>query len=490
VESKTVSEEMLYKQWINHKELGQLKTINGEDVEVLDIGVFNGDEGGPDFKNSRIRIGNFVFIGDVEIDTNYSDWINHAHNLNNHYNKVILHVSLYNKQNQEYVYTRDGRKIPTLCLSNYLSPSMLESMIKETDTIKTNHAYLKCLTDINLLNEEKKIEILSKMGIERLNKKCERILVRLKELSYLNSLNLHEPVIAYHFSPEEMGKQIDSKSLESAELWEQVFYELIFEALGYSKNKVPMLELAKAANIKFMKLLDKNNFIEMSEAALFNIANLFNENLKADSGNLSQYVRNMVKNWQKIKLIYDGTILTEIEWHFFKLRPQNFPTIRIAGGARFLNQLLNNNLINVLIKKIKEIHNLNVLIGSIKNLFVIKAEGYWKEHYVFEKPIKSEIKYFVGAQRSDEIMVNVIFPLFLVYFEVFNQPQYAKKLLQMYNIFTQKSENNIVNEVAEALGMTKYIEKTIITQGMLEIFRNYCSKNKCPDCPIGAAVFN
>ncbi len=490
MESKNVSEELLYKQWINHKELGQLKTISGDDVEILDIGVFNGDEGGPDFKNSRIRIGNFVFIGDVEIDTNYTDWVNHAHNLNNHYNKVILHVSLYNKQNQEYVYTRDGRRIPNLCLSNYLNTHELDIFTKESDSNKGNHAFLKCLKDVNILSEEKKVDVLSKMGIERLNKKCERVLQRLKELSYLSTLNLKEPVVSYQISPEEIEMKIDPKFLENPEIWEQIFYELIFEALGYSKNKVPMLELAKAADIKFIKTLNKGNFIENTEASLFNIANLFNDNLKADTEYLSEYVKSIVRNWQKIKNNYDGTILTDIEWHFFKLRPQNFPTIRIAGGTRFLDQLINNNLINVIIKKIKEIHNLNVLIGSIKNLFVIKADGYWKEHYVFEKAIKSEIKYFVGAQRADEIMVNVIFPLFLVYFEVFNLPQYGKKILQMYNIFTQKSENNIVNEVAEALGMTSYIEKTIITQGMLEVFRNYCSKNKCPDCPIGDAIFN
>jgi len=490
VESKNISEDLLYQYWINHKELGQLKTIAGDDVEILDIGVFNSNSGGPDFKNSRIRIGNFVFVGDVEIDTNYADWVNHAHNLNNHYNKVILHVSLYNKQNQEYVYTRDGRRIPNLCLSYYLNQGSIDLINKEKEPIKGNHAFLKCLKDINVLSEDKKIEVLSKMGIERLNKKCERILIRLKELSYIDSLGINEPISKFNMSPEEIEKQINPKILEKTQIWEQIFYELIFEALGYSKNKVPMLELAKAANIEFMKKINDNTFIENAEASLFNIANLFNDNLKADTANLSGYVKNIVKTWQKTKVLYQGAILTDVEWHFFKLRPQNFPTIRIAGGAKFLDQLLNHNLINVIIKKIKEIHNLNVLIGSIKNLFVIKAEGYWKEHYIFEKQIKSEIKYFVGAQRADEIMVNVIFPLFLVYFEVFNQPELGKKILHMYNIFSQKSENNIVSEVAEALNMNKYIEKTILTQGMLEIFRNYCSKNKCPDCPIGAAIFN
>ncbi len=489
MDSKNITEEILYKYWMNYKEFGHLKTIDGEDIEILDIGILNGAEGGPDFKNSRIRIGNFVYVGDVEIDTNYSDWVNHAHHINNHYNKVILHVSLYNKQHQEYVYTRDGRRVPNLCLSDYLKPQILYEIKEHLDNMN-EHFYLKCYKDIKIVSEEKRLEILSNLGIERLNKKCENILSRLKELSYINNLELKEPVIHYNLSQEENEKKIDIKNLEKPGIWEQVLYELVFEALGYSKNKVPMNLLAKAANISFIKLLNGDNFVEKIEAALFNIANLFNENLRADTANLSDYVKNIVKNWQQIKKVYDGEILTDVEWHFFKLRPQNFPTIRIAGGARFLDLMINHNLINVIIKKIKEIHNLNVLINSIKNLFVIKAEGYWKDHYVFEKQIKSEIKYFVGVQRAEEIIINVIIPFFLVYFRVFNYPVEVKRIIQIYTNFTQKSDNSIIDEVAKELQLESYLEKTIITQGMLQLFRNYCSKNRCPECPFGAELLN
>ena len=452
MELPKVTEEILYEQWINHKNLGALKTAGGEDIEILDIGMFNNDEAGPDFRNTRIRIGNFVFIGDVEIDINYNDWVNHGHNINNKYNKVILHVSLFNKQSHQYVYTRDGRKVPTLVLVNYLEQGLIDLFCKKIE--KDNgflHNQLKCHDSIKHIPESIKIDALLKLGMERLNKKCEKIVLRLKELAYLNSLSCKEPAVAYQMSPETIAQNINYSDLHQKDIWEQVFYELIFEALGYSKNKIPMNELAKAADLKFLRLLNSENIVQCYEAVLFNIGNLFNENLKSDSSNLSDYIKGVMKCWQNSKGFYDGNVLEDIEWHFFKLRPQNFPTIRIAGGARFLDSLINKNLIEVIIRKIKEIHNIEVLINSIRNLFVIKAEGYWREHYVFEKPIKSEIKYFVGAQRADEIIINVIFPFFTVYFDVFGLPNYSKKILQMYNIFKQKSDNKIISDVAASL---------------------------------------
>lgn len=491
MEALSITEEILYDNWKNNKNLGVLKTTAGDDVEILDIGIQNTNEAGPDFKNSRIRIGNFVFIGDVEIDTSYNDWVNHGHNINNRYNKVILHVSLFNKQKHQYVYTRDGRKIPTLCLYDYLEHGVIELFTKNSEYNNTQlNSYLKCNEAIKYVDEKIKILTLSELGIERLQKKCERIILRLKELSYLDSLSLNEPVINYQLSPENIEKPLSPADVTDKETWEQVFYELVFEALGYSKNKIPMLSLAKAADIKFLRSIKTNQIILMYESILFHVGNLFNENLKAGSSNLSDYINELVQDWDIAKLKYDGKTLEDIEWHFLKLRPQNFPTIRIAGGARFLDLLLNNNLLDVIIKKIKEIHNIEVLINSIRNLFVIKADGYWKNHFVFEKPIKSEIKYFIGAQRADEIIINVILPFFTVYFDLYNQPVYSKKLLQMYNIFTQKAENKIVTDVAKNLRMEQYLEKTIITQGMIEIFRSYCSKNRCAECKIGEEAFN
>ena len=152
--------------------------------------------------------------------------------------------------------------------------------------------------------------------------------------------------------------------------------------------------------------------------------------------------------------------------------------------------LLYENLIEILNKKIIEIRNYNVLINSIRTMFVFKARGYWKNHYVFGKESRDDVKYFIGAARADEIIINVILPFFAVYYEVFGKDELAKKIVKIYSIYPQKSDNKIVREVAEGLNSTDFLKKTVLTQGLLELFRSYCSRKKCLECEIGAVIFS
>jgi hypothetical protein len=142
------------------------------------------------------------------------------------------------------------------------------------------------------------------------------------------------------------------------------------------------------------------------------------------------------------------------------------------------------------VKKISEIHNLTVLINSLRSVLIIRGEGFWRNHFVFDQPANAEIKYFVGAARADEILVNVILPFFTVYFDIFGKPPLSKKILRMYQVFEQKSDNQIITDVSKGLQLEEYSKKTIYAQGMIELFRNFCSKNKCLECEIGETVFN
>jgi hypothetical protein len=266
---------------------------------------------------------------------------------------------------------------------------------------------------------------------------------------------------------------------------------LIFEALGYSQNKTQMVNLAKHANINFLTKLDKDGIIiDKYEAILFNISGLINKKEKNIDEATSNYLERLSLNWNSIRNLYDGTFMEEVEWNFFKQRPQNFPTIRIAGGARILYQLIFNDLISTLIKKITEIHNPTVLINSLRTITIVKADGYWKSHFVLGEKAKMDLNYFVGASRADEIIVNVILPFFSVYFEIFGKKDLSKKVLKLYSIFEQKDENQIIVNMVNAMQLKEKGKRTIITQGLIELFRNWCSKNKCLECEIGKSVFN
>lgn len=488
--TQKVYESHLYEIWQNKDYENNLKSISGDEIEVLEAGMQDLSESGPDFKNARIRIGNLTYVGDIEIDGDYRDWKLHGHNIDLKYTKVILHVCLLNKFKQPYVYTKDGRKVPTICLKDFVKATKLNNLPKQMPQ-SSQGSKLKCSLGVSDVQVEVKEQFLTQLGIERFKKKCNRVHKRLKELLYVNELSLKEPVLGYDL-PSEFDEQVfDDKSFNDREIWEQVFYELLFEALGYSKNKAIMTNLAQSANISFIKkIINAGDGREMIESSLFGIGGILPKKISNNGDTLPAYVAQILSNWEKIRNIYDGKIYEETDWHFFKLRPQNFPTIRLAAGSRLLVDIVERNLIDTIVKKIREIRNLTVLINSIRSLFVIKSDGFWSQHYVFDKPAGVDIKYFVGATRADEIVVNVILPFFAVYFEIFEDEKLSNKVYKLYFMYNQKSDNKIVRDVAKNLGMTNQLKRTILSQGMIELFRSYCSKNKCLECSIGKIVFN
>ncbi len=487
-----IPESLLYEVWQKQSYKSSLKTETGDDISILDTGSKNDDFAGPDFKNARIRIGNLTYIGDIEIDSSYTDWKNHGHNIDNKYNSVILHATFINKNHQPHVYTRNGRKVPSICLARFIDDSLIEnlkqSVSEDNEEVVTN---MKCSSVSVSISSEIKEKFLSQLGVDRFHKKCNRIFERLKEIQFLNELNIKEPVIGYELSSRFHEKKFQHSDFSNKLLWQQLFYELLFEALGYSKNKVQMNELAQIANISFLKKIESDGIlVDKYEALLLYISGLAKSADKVNSPDSKNYIERILLNWNAVKPFYDGRYMEESNWHFFRLRPQNFPTIRLAAGARLLKELLHGNMINIIAKKITEIHNLTVLINSLRSLFVIKSDGFWKNHYTLDQAASSEIKYFVGATRADEIVINVVLPFFAVYFEVFGSPNITKKILKIYSIYEQRSENQIVVDVGKSLNMNDSVRRSVLAQGMIDLFRNYCSKNKCLECEIGKIIFN
>ncbi len=490
--SSKVYETQLYEIWEKQIYTKALRTVAGEDVQVLDVGVRNDDNGGPDYRNARIRIGNLTFVGDIEIDPDYTDWKLHGHNIDGKYNKVILHASLNNKNKHPYVYSRDGRKIPTICMIEFLPKDIVEKLSQKPNENHVDGKHgLKCYQLNEIVSKEEKEKFLSHLGMQRFNKKCKKIYSRLKELKFISEFKIKEPVISYELSAKFHERDFSHSDFNIKEIWQQLLYELIFEALGYSKNKTIMMELAKHAKIDYLMKIEKDGvLVNKYEAVLFNIAGLAPKIQTVKDKESIEYLEKLNLLWNAFSHLYDGEYLSETQWHFFRLRPQNFPTIRIAAGARILNEIINNNLIGTLSKKINEIRNPNVLINSLRSLFIVKSEGYWHSHYIFDRKAKNDIKYFVGAARADEIIVNVILPFFSVYYEIFGNNALSKKVLKIYDLFNQRSDNNLIIEVASSLGLKEDAKRTVISQGMIELFRGYCSKNKCLECDIGKVVFN
>lgn len=487
---KDISEDELQNIWIKQSFTSTLKTQSGDIVSVLDHGERNVSTSGPDFRNVRLRIGNLVYVGDLEIDTDYSNWKTHGHNIDSKYNSVILHISLSNRNNHHYIYTKDGRKVPTLTLEKFVKKNLFEKVKSEIKIKQDNsNNFIRCASISDAVEMSEKKEFIAKLGIERFKKKYNRIYHRLKELSYISELKINEPTIKYSLHPDFAKKEFTSENFKNKKLWQQLLYEYLFESLGYSHNKEIMLKLARAVNVEFINSNIQNNSEEL-ESLFFNVSGLMPEVKNLPKAEVSEYTSTLAEHWKKIGLKYDGQKFSETDWHFFRIRPHNFPTIRIMGGVQYVNLILNRNFIGNIIKKIEEIRKIPILINSIRSLLIIKSYGFWRTHYIFDQVSKNEIKYFIGFSRADEILVNIILPFFMVYFDVFGKKELSKKIIKIYNLYEQKDDNKITREVSTSLGMPSIQKNTIYAQGMIELYRNYCSKKRCLECEIGKVVFN
>ena len=331
-----VSEKLLYEIWKSENFEAQLKTVDDQIIEIIDTGENNKDYAGPDFFNSRIKIGNILYLGDVEIDIWHSDWKAHGHYLDKKYNKVILHIVLSKERFRPYVYTQDGRKINSICLIDFINVSYQSSLRNAIESERANRGFVMPCSEINeniLLQD--KLKLLTDLGIERFKQK---------------EMNIREPIVRYDFGEEFQNKKFTPAEFNDPLLWQQLIYEMIFEALGYSKNKDNMLKLAKAVNLDFLiKFKEEEKFQDIIECALFNVSGIISVDHTNSDEKSTEYLRVLIEKWSEIKDQYDGAYFKKEEWNFFKLRPQNFPTVRIAGASRIIRRLLKDELLRNII---------------------------------------------------------------------------------------------------------------------------------------------
>ncbi len=485
-----IAEELIYKIWEERRFDQSLTTADGLAIEILDPGVRNTDQAGPDYHHARIRIGNITFAGDVEIDRFHSDWKAHGHHLNQRYNKIILHAVLSNNSSYPYVVTADGRKVPTLELDKFLNSSIKENLIKDLSESKSDKDIKMPCSELNHnMERREKLRFIKNLGLIRFRKKCERNLERLKELIILDENKISEPKLYHNFQKEISTRQFNNNDFNKSDLWLQLLYEQVFEALGYSNNKDIMLKLSRAVDIKFLKKIDQLNTLKL-ESIYLNVSGLIPEVTEINDEETSAYLRKCLDLWSEIKDKYDSQTFNKTQWHFFKLRPQNFPTVRIAAGARFVEKLINRDKFNHLANHFSEKIEIQKLISRLRNDIVTKGEGYWVDHFNFNKPAKSRLNYFIGIGRADEIIVNILLPIYSIYFELQDKKPLAQKVLELYLNYYQKEGNHLVDQVNDVLGFKNEKFRSVYYQGMIDLFRNYCIKKKCLECEIGKKVFS
>ncbi len=398
-----------------------LFTIDNEQVEIIKVGQHNSDAG-PDFFNAKIKVGDTLWAGNVEVHINASDWQKHNHQNDNAYDNIILHVVF----NADIVLKRiSGETIPTIELKDKISEKVIQNYLY----FKSNKDWIPCEKQIAAVPPFIVNSTIDKLLLERLERKSKTIIDNLA----LNTNN-----------------------------WEETFYQLLARNFGFKTNAEPFELLAKS--LPSLIIAKHKSSLLQIEALLFGQAGFLDEHYE------DAYLQKLQNEYVFLKQKYKLKSIDKHLWKFLRLRPVNFPTIRIS---MFANLVYNSTH---LFSKIIEMESYN----ELKKLMNVEASVYWHTHYIFDKESKHKIKH-LGNDSINTILINTIVPFLFVYGKQKDNEKYVERALKFLEQ-TEGEKNSIITKW-KVLGISA--ETAYSTQALLQLKNEYCTNKKCLNCSVG-----
>lgn len=398
-----------------------LLSTAGQSIEIIKQGEHNKDSG-PDFFNAKIKIGGTLWAGNVEIHINSSDWIKHNHQYDEAYNNVILHVVL---NHDAEVYQRPNEAIPTLEIKFRILPNVKQNY----ELLKGSTKNIPCANSLKDIKEITSSNWLQRMAIERLESKT----------IFVNQLF------------EETKKD-----------WQETFYRLLASNFGFKTNSEPFLLLAKKLPLNII-FKHKNDLFQL-ESLLFGIAGLLDQTFE------EEYPRKLQNEFEFLRKKYQLVPIKYETWKYMRMRPLNFPTLRIAQFAI----LLHNS--SHLFSKVLEENNLASIIAMFKH----NCSQYWDTHYSFTS-VSENKKKTIGESAIELLLINSVAPLLFFYGKIKNEQKYIDRAI---DFLTQlKPESN--KTVKEFTSHKLIVQNACDTQGLIHLEKEYCRKFKCLNCAIG-----
>jgi hypothetical protein len=492
-----IHERFLRHIWSKQYLTGGLQTADGKTLEVFDVGRLNSD-GGPDFCNAKIKINGITYTGDVEIHRTVFEWLQHQHQEDPRYNKVILHVVLETTSSIPPTIVHSGRQVPILILGQFLSDSIQtiwQQAILDERAMKLSA--IPCYNKNRNVPSEVLDRWLAKLAVERLELKLRRFDERLKQLAHEHRLTVHEWQRPYGTLPFEGEHneiplplpELTQKDYSPKELWEQVLYEGVMEGLGYSKNRKPFLRLAENLTLKKIAHMGIPLSDTSLEALLFGTANLLPKGKNLDEKEARQYVQVLRKNWKEIRPHYLGEILHPADWQFFPTRPSNFPTIRLAAASLLAKEFLEGDLFRCVIQALKAPTSTAVRERTLIHIFKIETNDFWKHHYSFHK-IASTTVTALGASRIREIIINAVLPIALLYSRIFKDKTVREGVFDLYQSLPASESNSVTRLMEQQLLKNRLSLKSVDRQqALIQLYRYYCAERRCFDCDLGKILF-
>jgi hypothetical protein len=483
---ESISEFQLKELFKSRKFNADLRAVSGKRVEISQLGEPNLDAG-PDFTYSLVKINGITIRGDIELHRRSSDWYLHSHNSDRNYNGVVLHL-VVKCDDDRLCLTESGRRIETIELSRFLTSDAVTFLARIDSGEKI--LQLKCADENSKMPLRDKIDYLEFLGVKRFLHKVNKFEERLKDIIDENRPVVFEAKQKYFRDFSEL--LIEHKTYEKSELqdetyWDQLLYESICEGLGYSKNTSAFRKLSRNVPLSFL-LEESSGNQKVAEAILFGVANLLPTNKKGFDDESLTYCEGLERIWGGIQKKYRREYVDKSEWLFFKLRPQNFPTLRIAGASRFFTGGRHKFAAKEL-EQSATAKNDEAYLSHWKEVLIVPAEDYWSRHFVFGTPSTGAVRMLIGAARAREIIVNAILPLTYLRGKMFELSMVQEKAMDIYKVHSPMVDNNITLLVKEYLfGGDNVFETVLAQQGAIHLYRSFCSEKRCERCKIGKMI--
>lgn len=421
-----MTEELLHYLWkFRLYKPGLYSTCNGLPLEIIHPGLHNTDSG-PDFFNAKIKIDNTLWAGNVEIHHKSSDWERHEHHLNKAYDNVILHVVF---QNDASTKNSAGIEIPTWEIP-------IESIhLKNYEALLKNQNWIPCAHGIANVNQIEIQSWIERMVVEKLENKV-TVIRHLLQQSQNN--------------------------------WDEVLYIYLVRSFGFGINNQPFEQLARQTPWK--TVLKNNDNLLRLEALFLGQAGFLSHLVHED-----EYVQSLQKDYQFLANKYQLASISQHQWKFLRLRPSNFPTIRLIQLAK----LFHNS--SSLFSSILNIENK----AQLMELFNVEGSEYWNTHYRpgIQSPFQ---KKQLGKVSVDLLIINSIIPVIFAYGKLRNNEILCNRAVNFLEDI--KPESNSIIKSWSKLGIN--INSAFQSQGLVYLKQTYCHNKRCLHCRIGHLVIS
>lgn len=398
-------------------------------IIVLNPGEYNRDSG-PDFFNARISVAGTVWAGNIEIHTKASHFNIHGHHHDPAFNNVILHVVA---EADKQVFNALGEEVLTSEIS--FDPSLYDKYLY----LVNNPYIIACQDDIKYLDGILVQHWLNSLVVERFQAKRDSIM------------------------------KIFS---DTGSDWDETFYRLLSRYFGFRVNTEPFEMLASSLPFRIVRKHADNLF--QIEALLFGTAGLLEAGLFREALS-DEYYQNLLKEYTVLSAKYSLQPLHGWLWKFSRLRPSNFPTIRLSQLAAMLSTS------GGLFSRVLEAKDINL----VRELFEVTASVYWDDHFVFGRKSRNFTKN-TGSQAVDLLLINAVIPLVFVYGQSRDNIDLSERALGFLEKITP--EDNIIISEWKKAGIIP--ESASFSQALIQLRNEYCRKRRCLNCRIGNKIIS